>query len=69
MYRTLLGYRAMLGLNQKQLASKIGMSASNYSKKESDKIKFRIDEMIKIIDIIKKEFPNVTMEHIFNKSK
>ena len=66
MYRTLLGYRAMLGLNQKQLASKMGMSASNYSKKENDIIKFRIDEMIKITDIIKKEFPNATMDHIFN---
>ena len=69
MYRVLLGYRAMLGLNQRQLASKIGMSASNYSKKESDKIKFRIDEIIKITDIIKKEFPDATMEHIFNKSE
>jgi len=66
MYRTLLAYRAMMNLNQYELAEQIGMSASNYSKKESDKIKFRVDEMIKITNIIKKEFPNATMDIIFN---
>lgn len=66
MYRTLLGYRAMMELNQREMAEELGMSASNYSKKESDKIKFRVDEMIKVTDIVKKEFPNATMDMIFN---
>ena len=65
MNRTLLGYRTMLGLNQSQLAIKIGMTSSNYSKRESGNREFRSSEMFKIMKVINDEFPSMTMEQIF----
>ena len=67
MNRTLIGYRTMLGLNQKQLGNYIGMSASNYCKKETGKAEFRADEMIKIMKLINAKYPTITMEYIFTK--
>lgn len=67
MNRTLLGYRTMLGLNQKQLGAKIGMSNTNYCKKELGKAEFRADEMFKIMKVINEKFPLITMEQIFTK--
>ena len=67
MNKTLLGYRAMLGFNQSELASKIGMTSSNYSKRESGNREFRASEMFKIMEVINLKFPLMTMEEIFAK--
>ena len=69
MYRALLGYRAMLGLNQSELANKIGMTSSNYSKRESGSREFRASEMFKIMEVINIKFPLMTMEEIFTTVK
>ena len=68
MNRTLLGYRTMLGLSQSQMGKEIGMSGSNYCKKEIGKSEFRASEMIKIMSIINERFPLMTMEQIFTKT-
>jgi len=67
-YPTLAAYRTTMNINQYEMAEEIKMSASNYGKKENDIVKFRVDEMILITNIIKKEFPNATMDMIFQRS-
>lgn len=63
----LVGYRKMLKINQCELASLLGISATSYSKKETGKIEFTQSEMIKITQCIKSLVPNVTMDDIFFK--
>ena len=65
MNRILIGYRKMLGINQSELANKIGMTSSNYSKRESGSREFRASEMFKIMEVINLKFPLMTMEDIF----
>lgn len=65
MNRTLLGYRTMLNLNQKQLGEKIGMSKSAYCLRETGKREFKASEMFNIMKIINETFPQIKMEEIF----
>lgn len=65
MNKNLIGYRYMLGLNQEQIAKKIGMAASSYSMRETGKREFKQTEMKKIMVIINEKYPKMTMEEIF----
>lgn len=65
MNRTLLGYRTMLNLNQKQIGERIGMSKSAYCLRETGQREFRASEMFNIMEIINEKFPLITMEDIF----
>lgn len=65
MNKNLVAYRKLLGLNQSTMASKIGISLTSYSLKENGKFPFNQKEMIKIVQIIKEKYPDVTMDDIF----
>ena len=59
------GYRNMLGLSQKEMASKLSISANAYRNKESGKVDFKDSEKIIIKEMILPLFPEVTFEEIF----
>lgn len=64
--RTLRAYRVLLGMTQSDMAKRIGISLSNYCYKEKGKMEFTIKEMFKILDIIRVEYPAVSMEALFS---
>lgn len=49
--RTLKGIRIDLGLSQKEMGSKLGLSESAYRKKESYETRLLAEELLKIADI------------------
>ena len=65
MNRTLLGYRTMLNLNQKQLGERIGMSKSAYCLRETGQREFRASEMEAIMEILHSQYPSLTVDDIF----
>ena len=59
------GYRNMLGLSQKEMANKLGISMNAYRNKENGKVEFRDNEKIVIKEMILPLFPQVSLEEIF----
>ena len=59
------GYRYMLGLSQKEMASELGISKETYIKRERGIVKFKDDEKIKFKKLLVKIFPNISIEQIF----
>ena len=58
-------YRESLGLTQKEMAQKIGISKQSYWNKENGRRKFNDKEKKIIRDIIRDYVPNVTIDRIF----
>lgn len=61
----ILGYRKMLGLTQKQMAEKLGISENQYRSKEKGKFDFSSSEMKKFYELVKNELKNIKIEDIF----
>lgn len=60
------GYRKFLGLNQNEMASKLGISVQAYRKKENKKTPFKDSEKIVFKNELAKEhFPNIKIDDIF----
>lgn len=62
-------YRKLIGLKQTEMAEKIRITPTTYSKKESGKSDFTETEMVLITKIIKEKIPDVTMDDIFYANK
>ena len=59
-------YRKMLKMNQKELATAIGISLTSYSYKEQEKRLFTINEMQKIARIISEKMGKlITFSELF----
>ena len=47
-YQTLIGYRKMAGLNQRDMKDILGISLTVYNAKENGKVRFNQDDMKKV---------------------
>lgn len=63
---TLKGIRNSMGMTQAEMAARIGMSTSVYCQKEKGKKKFTINEMFAILDVVREQFPTISMEALFS---
>ena len=58
-------YRKILGLTQKEMAQKIGMSEQSYWNKENGRRDFNDREKQIVRDVFKQFFPDITVDDIF----
>lgn len=63
----LAGYRRMYNIKQKDFADLLNVTSVTYSHKENGVTSFNQEEMIKIIDELKKYNEELTMDDIFYK--
>ncbi|MDK7187508.1 helix-turn-helix transcriptional regulator [Facklamia hominis] len=61
------GYRTMLGLTQKDLSLKLGITTENYSLKERGKRRFNDNEKMILVDLFKIIDPSLTIDKLFFK--
>lgn len=59
------GYRAMLGLTQKQIAELLGITPQSYSSKEIGIRSFKDSEKIKLKELFGEIDANLTIDSIF----
>lgn len=59
------GYRAMLSLDQYEMAQKLGITPQAYSKKERGITAFNDEEKKIIKEMLLPHFPNITIDDIF----
>ena len=55
----------MLGLTQKELSDKLGISLQSYNNKETGKNAFNDRERLAIRDMVKKVEPDITIDELF----
>ncbi len=55
----------MLGLTQKELSDKLGISLQSYNNKETGKNAFNDRERLAIRDMVKKVKPDITIDELF----
>lgn len=65
MLRFVKGYRHMLGLSQEEMAHHLGITKQAYHNKETGKNSFTDNEKLIIRDLLKVDFPNITVDDIF----
>ncbi|MCW6683062.1 transcriptional regulator [Aerococcaceae bacterium NML160702] len=63
------GYRAMLGLTQKDMAIKLNCSVSSYQAKERGDVDFKDVEKIKFLSLVKMVDKSASLEDIFFTAK
>jgi len=51
-YQTLIGYRKMAGLNQRDMKDILGISLTIYNAKENGKVRFNQDDMKTIKNVL-----------------
>ena len=61
----LKGYRVMLGKSQDEMAKMFGITKQAYSAKERGISRFTDKEMIRIKEMLKPIFPEITIDEIF----
>ncbi|CYV40912.1 transcriptional regulator [Streptococcus suis] len=61
----LKGYRVMLGLTQKNMADKFGISLQSYNNKETGKTSFTDRERLIIRDLVREIKPDITIDELF----
>lgn len=61
----LKAYRNLIGLSQTKMANKLGICLTSYNQKERGSKEFSHKEMISIMNILKKEIPELTADEIF----
>lgn len=61
----LKGYRVMIGLTQKELSDKLGISLQSYNNKETGKNAFNDRERLAIRDMVKQVKPDITIDELF----
>ena len=59
------GYRAMLGLKQRDIAAKLNISSQSYSNKENGKNNFNDQEKIILKKLFSQIDKNLTIDDIF----
>ncbi|MGY3763112.1 helix-turn-helix transcriptional regulator [Granulicatella adiacens] len=59
------GFRVMIGLTQKDVASKLGISCESYINKENGRTSFKDTEKMKFKNLLLSSFPDITLEDIF----
>ena len=59
------GYRYMLGLTQKEMGSRLGISKETYIKREKGETNFRDSEKVIFKNLLLPLFPDITIEKIF----
>ena len=59
------GYRAMLGLTQRDIAKKLGISSQSYSNKENGRTPFSDKEKIKLKILFSEIDGSLTIDDIF----
>lgn len=59
------GYRTMLGLNQLEMAERLGISKQAYRMKEIGRTQFNDREKRLIKEMLKSIFPTITIDEIF----
>ena len=55
----------MLGLTQKELSDKLGISLQSYNNKETGKNAFNDRERLAIRDMVKQVKPDITIDELF----
>ncbi|MGX7091564.1 helix-turn-helix transcriptional regulator [Hutsoniella sourekii] len=58
-------YRLTLGLTQKYLAKKLGISYQSYWNRETGRTSFTDDEKLLILELFRSELPSLTIEELF----
>lgn len=59
------GYRAFLGMTQKEVAEYLSISTQSYSNKENGKRTFNDNEKVKLKILFNQVDPNLTIDKIF----
>lgn len=59
------GYRAMLGLSQREMAELFGISKQAYSAKERGLTNFNKNEMITFKNLLIEQIPDISIDEIF----
>ena len=59
------GYRYMLGLTQKEMGLKLGISKETYIKRERGETKFKDNEKLLLKKMLLPLFSDITIEKIF----
>lgn len=59
------GYRKMLGMTQKEMAEEFNISHYSYWRKENGKVPFTDDEKKHFKELLKPNFPTITIDDIF----
>lgn len=59
------GYRSMKGLNQKELADKLGITPQALSAKERGIRSFNDQEKVLLLEVFKEIEPNLTIDKLF----
>lgn len=59
------GYRAFLGMTQKEVAEYLKISTQSYSNKENGKRTFKDNEKVKLKILFNQVDPNLTIDKIF----
>lgn len=62
-------FRRFKGLTQTDVANMLGISLQSYSRKELEKVPFNDNEKIFILNLFKKEFPELTIDELFFNNK
>ena len=60
------GYRAMLGMSQKEMAEVLGLSLRGYSTKENGQSKFDANELVKIQQTFKEKNLEVSLDDLIS---
>lgn len=63
------GYRKMIGLTQKEMATHLNISELTYRNKEKGRIPFKDFEMLKFYELLKSVKPDAGIEDIFFTTK
>lgn len=61
----IVGYRQMLGYNQKEFAELLGISKNSYYLKENGKVSFNDKEKMIFKNKVSNIFPEITIDDIF----
>lgn len=65
-YQTLIGYRKMAGLNQRDMKDILGVSLTIYNAKENGKVRFNQDDMKKIKNVLSEKLnKHLTIDELF----
>ena len=59
------GYRYMLGLTQKEMGDRLGISKETYIKREKGEVDFKDSEKVIFRNLLLSLFPDITIEQIF----
>lgn len=65
MVNKILGYRKMLSMTQKEMATQLGLSEGQYRAKENGQYDFSRTEMEKFYNLVHEKMKDITITDIF----